>query len=307
MVSLSFLLAVLFAVGVPLAAPAGAVAPTATTTSHYESSTNSHVLYAQGQAAGQARSQGLVILDFGRPAVSGSVPGTMDFNGQFASLASIGAATVSYVRGYFAAAPSYLDLDVAIGTNNSCGTGQPCGGVTCGCVGEPPSYATWGAQLAAEVEAVQGQTNVVKRQSGYTDAVKIFAGDDAEPAFDPGFQNTDALQSGYAAAVGGYTPAMIDYGSADAGFWSESQLLTIADGFRPNLAVPEIYSAADASRWATLVSYAKAHGRPLTIFGVLTTSPAGNSPGAAYNSLLGALRPITGQNWFRWPSNISHS
>jgi hypothetical protein len=289
----------------PLAATAGAATP-APTTSHYEANASVAALLGQGQEAGKAGSQGLVILDFGRPAAEGPVSGTMDFDNLFVSLATIGASVTSYIRGYFATAPSYLHLDVAIGTNNSCGTGQPCGAVVCGCTFEPPSFEAWGVALATEVEQVQSQAQSIKAHSGYTDTVTVMAGDDVEPAFDPSYQNTHDLLAGYQNEVGGFTPAMVDFGSADPGFWSDAQLLQVADGFRPDLAVPEIYSAVDASLWGSLASYARAHGRELSVFGVLTAAPAGNSPQVGYSSLIAALQPITGQGSLRWPSNIRH-
>jgi hypothetical protein len=301
------ILVVLSAIGIGLSAtPARGATPSSETTSYYEGTTDSATLYAQGQAAGAAGAQGLVILDFGRPAVANSVAGTTDYSGTFDSLAAIGAATESYVQGYFASAPSYLDLDVAIGTNDSCGTGQPCGNVVCGCSDEPPSFGAWGAQLAGEVEQVQQVTDSSRAQSGFTDVVTIDGGDDAEPAFDPGFQNTYDLLAGYADAVNGYLPAMIDFGSADPGYWSEAQLLQVADGFPPDVAVPEIYSAADGTQWAALASYAASVGTPLTVFGVLTTASAGNSPQAAYSSLAGSLQTITGQQSIQWFTNITH-
>ena len=301
------LLVVALLIGVPYSSPvaSAAAAPAATTASHYEVSTDTATLFAQGREAGLAGSQGLVILDFGRPAVNGSTSGTMDFDGTFVSLASIVAATTSYIQGYFATAPPNLHLDVAIGTNNSCGTGQPCGGIVCGCKFEPPSFAAWGAQQAAAVEQAQSEATALRARSGYTDVVTVVAGDDAEPAFDPGYQNTYDLVAGYADAVGGYQPSMIDFGSAEPGFWSDDQLLQIADGFRPDLAVPEIYFNSDVSSWASLISYAKARGRTLVVFGILTNAPNGDTSQVGYSSLLGAIQPITGQTAIRWPSNIS--
>ena len=287
-----------------LTTPASGAPSPAPTTSHYEATADTATLNAQGRAAGHGGAQGLVILDFGRPAVAGGVAGTMDFGGAFVSLAAIGTATESFARGYFDAAPRYLRLDVVMGTNNSCGTGQPCGQIVCGCRYEPPSFASWGAQLAAEVEQVQAQTNSLRARSGFTDVVRIAGGDDAEPGFDPGFDNTYDLLAGYAGAVHGYQPAMIDYGSADSGYWTDAQLLQIADGFQPDVAVPEIYATTDATHWSSLASYAHSIGQHLTIFGVLTTAPAGVSPQAAYGSLVGALQTTTGQTSIRWFSTI---
>jgi hypothetical protein len=277
----------------------------APTASHYEATTDPGTLLAQGQAAGHAGSQGLVILDFGRPAVDASVSGTEVFGGSFVSFASIVSAAESFVQGYFATAPGHLQLDVAIGTNNSCGPGQPCGTVVCGCANEPSDFGAWGAQLANAVMEVNARAASVKSQSGYTDVVTVMAGDDAEPAFDPEYHNTYELMAGYAATVHGFQPAMVDYGSADAGFWSEGQLLQIADGFKPNLAVPEIYTATDAAEWSSLVTFARQGGQTMTIYGVLTAA-TGNPPGVSYNALVGALQPITGQSALRWPTTITH-
>jgi hypothetical protein len=304
LVGLLSVLTVAFSISVP--SPAGSATPMpATTASYYEDGVDAATLVAQGEAAGQADASGLVILDFGRPAFNGYTSGTMDFDGSFVSLDSITNATLSYIQGYFATAPADLHLVVAIGTNNSCGTGQPCGGTVCGCTFEPPSFAAWGAQQAAAVEQTQAEATSLRSRSGYTDVVTVVAGDDAEPAFDPGYQNTYDLLDGYASAVGGFQPSMVDYGSADHGYWSNDQLLQIVDGFRPDVAVPEIYFNTDVSSWASLISYAKSRGGVLNIFGVLTNAPNGDSPRIGYQSLLNAIQPITGQTAIRWSSAIS--
>jgi hypothetical protein len=285
---------------------ASATAPTSTT-SYYEANADPVTLMNQGASAGQSGAQGLVILDFGRPAVSGSTKGTMDFNGNFVSLASITSGTIDFIQSYLASAPWNLQLHVAIGTNDSCGTGQPCEGIVCGCVNEPPSYAAWGAQLAQSVEEAQSQVNSFRVQQHDTDVVTIVAGDDAEPAFDPDFQNTYDLLEGYANAVGGFQPAMIDYGSAEPGYWSMSQLLQVVNGFRPDIAVPEIYNDSGANSWAALISFAANHSQTVDVFGVLTDASSGDTPQRAYSSLMADIRPITGQPTIRWVSAISHS
>ena len=301
----TFLLAMIGLGGIAVSDPAGAAVTPASTVSYYETSTNLATLMSQGQAAGEAGAQGLVILDFGRPAANGSVAGTLDFGGSFDSLASVVSATESYIQGYLATAPSNLQLHVAIGTNNSCGTGQPCGGVVCGCVLEPTDFAAWGAQLATAVESAQNEASDLRNSSRDTDIVTVVAGDDAEPAFDPGFQNTSDLLGGYASAVGSFQPAMIDYGSAEPGYWTMSQLLQVVDGFRPDVAVPEIYTVPEASSWASLISYASAHGRSIQVFGVLTSAAGGNQT-TGYTALLEAIGPITGQSLIRWSSAMSH-
>ncbi|HET9061006.1 MAG TPA: hypothetical protein VFN61_13890, partial [Acidimicrobiales bacterium] len=104
-----------------LSPPALAPAPTR---SYYEKTTNWKVLYGQGVRAGRVASQGLVILQFGRPAQAHGVLGTISFGGHFVRLASVEAAAESYIAGYFATAPAGMTLDVAIGTNNSCSAGS---------------------------------------------------------------------------------------------------------------------------------------------------------------------------------------
>jgi hypothetical protein len=303
---ISSLLAAIGVVSIPAPPPASSATPTpAATVSYYESNVDPAAFMSQGEAAGDAGAQGLVILDFGRPAVSGSASGTMDFDGNFVPLSSIIAATVSYIQGYLANAPAYLQLHVAIGTNDSCGYGQPCGNGVCGCALEPSSYAEWGAQLAAAVEAAQGQVDVLRSQSDDTDTVTVVGGDDAEPAFDPGYQNTYDLLAGYADAVGGYQPAMVDFGSAEPGYWSMNQLLQVVDGFRPDIAVPEVYNEPQAASWTSLISFAAAHDRTVSVFGVLTSAESGDSPQVGYGSLLESVEPITGQNTIDWLSTMS--
>jgi hypothetical protein len=304
LVSLGLLIGAMGATGV-IGSPASGAATLTGTASHYEATANPSTLLAQGKAAGWASTRGLVILDFGRPAAQGSVLGTMDFRGGFVSLASIAAGVVSYIRGYFETAPNYTHLNVAIGTNDSCGTGQPCGSGVCGCANEPPNFAAWGEALANAVTDVQSRASEIKADAGYTDTVTVMAGDDAEPAFDPAYGNTYQLLAGYADAVGGYEPAMVDYGSAEPGYWSEAQLLQVAYGFAPDVAVPEVYSGRQASEWAALASYAAGRGEMLPFFGVLTLGRGGDGGGAGYRSLLSAVQPITGQAEIQWLSAIA--
>lgn len=277
----------------------------AQTVSHYELDANAWRLYLQGKYAGKASAQGIVILDFGRPGFDGAQYGTVDFSDKFVSLADIKRAVEFYVMGYFRYAPANTTLYVAIGTNNSCGAGQPCGEGMCGCTQEPPDYVAWGAQLAEAVEAVGDWAAGVKTQFGYTDVVRVVAADDAEPAYDPAYTNTYDLLEGYAQAVGGSAPAMVDYGSAEAQYWTEDQLFQVADGFAPDVAMPEIYYGDDADDWATLLRYAHDKlGRVMSIYGVLVGGPGTDSAQAAYLDMLSAAEGITHQTSIPWVSTI---
>jgi hypothetical protein len=276
-----------------------------TTISHYERNARLATLYRQGAAAGKADAQGIVILDFGRPASRAGTDGTIDFDGSFLPLNAIAAAVRSYVLGYYRYAPADTLLYVAVGTNNSCGTGQPCGGTRCGCLDEPTSYLAWGEHLAAVVELDAAWTVQLRLRLGYTDDVRVVGGDDIEPAFDPGYRNTYDLLEGYAIVVGGTTPAMVDYGSADPHFWSEARLYEVAYGLAPDVPMPEIFLPSQAREWANLVRYARDRlGRSVTIFGVLAGRVKGEPPARAYADLLAAVSGITLQRRIEWLSTI---
>jgi hypothetical protein len=282
---------------------AGAATPT---TSHYEQGASATALYRQGEAAGQAGTQGIVILDFGRPASDGTSDGTLSLARNFLSFAAINNGVENFIMGYYNYAPANTTLDVAVGTNDSCGLYQPCGSVVCGCPYEPQNYITWGQELADTVEQLGAWSAAFGSVNGFTDTVRVVAADDAEPAFDPGYNNTFYVMQGYAQVVGGSSPPMVDYGSADPGIWTEDQLLQVANGFPPNVAMPEIYDPGQVGEWANLVAYAQVHGVNMTVFGVLTT-PAGtvSTPDAIVQTL-GAVAAITGQGNIPWASSITY-
>jgi hypothetical protein len=284
------------------AAAAGAT----TTTSLYETSASSTDLYLQGEAAGQSGAQGMVILDFGRPAFDGTSEGTLDFSHGFLSFAAISAGVENYIMGYYNYAPADTTLDIAVGTNDSCGLYQPCGAIVCGCPDEPESYLTWGQDLAYTVEQLGTWSAEVASSNGFTDTVRVVAGDDAEPAFDPGYNNTYYVMQGYAQVVGGSYPPMVDYGSADPGFWSNDQLLQVANGFPPNVAMPEIYNSSQIGEWAALVAYAMdSYGEAVTLFGVMTDAASTDPPQNTVAQTLEAITPITGQDNIPWLSAIT--
>ena len=265
------------------------------TKSYYEGTANPAAMYLQGELAGRSGAQGIVILDFGRPAVAGPVYGTFGYSNVLIPFASISAGVESYIKGYYRLAPPDTMLNVAVGTNNSCGTGQPCGAsqVICGCPDEPPNFSTWGQRFALAVEQVGAWTSAFRAGGAFTDDVRVVAADDIEPAYDPEYFNTYELLKGYSSVVGGFFPPLVDYGSADADVWTDDQLLQVAYGFPPDVPMPEIYYSPDAAEWAALLSYAKAtSGQSRQIYGVLTES-SGTSSELAYTEMVNALAPIT--------------
>ena len=145
----------------------------------------------------------------------------------------------------------------------------------------------------------------LEARDGYTDNVRVVAADDAEPAYDPGYTNTYDLLEGYARTVGGSFPAMVDYGSAEASYWTEHQLLQVAYGFRPDVPMPQVYYASEARGLGRALSYAKARrGEVMTIFGVLTEGRGTNGPEAAYSDMLQAISGVTDQRSIPWLSTI---
>ena len=291
---------------VPLAG-GGSATGAAATVSYYEQGAWGQALYLQGEQAGLAGAEGIAILDFGRPASNGKSDGTDSFAGTFLSFAAISQGVENYVMGYYDYAPADTTLDVAVGTNDSCGVGQPCGSVVCGCPDEPGNYVTWGQELAGVVKRLGAWSAGFASENGYTDTVRVVAADDAEPAFDPGYDNTYDLMRGYARSVGGSYPPMVDYGSADPGIWSKDQLLQVANGFAPNVAMPQMYDVGQVAEWADLVAYAKAtRGEYLTVFGVLSDAAGSNPPQDAVDETLRAVSAITGQGTVRWVSTITH-
>jgi hypothetical protein len=282
-----------------------------TTLTRYESSADPWVAFQQGVADGRADLSGAAILDFGRPAQSAAgAMGSMDFGGHLDSLSQELQAAERYADGYRLNAAPGASLDVLLGANNSCGTGQPCGSSTCGCANEPSSYLIWGQSWAETVNQLQSYL----ASTGASYPVQVGAGgaDDAEPGFDPSFTNTYDTLSGYSEAS---DRPMLDFGSLDGGpgssFWSTSQLYQVAYGFRPDAPFPEIYYPGMAGQWAALSHWSALHsGHAMTIYGVLTEYPTGYSPSTGYSSMVWALNhdyADTHQQQIQWSSNVGQT
>jgi hypothetical protein len=211
-----------------------------TTQSRYEFSDSPISLYAQGVADARADLVGATILDFGRPAQDANgVQSTLDFSSQVDPLGSVVNAVERYIDGFRHAASAASKLTVFLGTNNSCGTGQPCGGSTCGCKFEPTDFTAWGQAWGTAVAVINGYA--VSSASTGTAAVSVGGADDAEPGFDPGYTNTFNALTGYSAIT---KLPMADYGSLDGGpghsYWTPAQLAAVAGGFGSDTAFPEI-------------------------------------------------------------------
>jgi hypothetical protein len=292
----------------PAAAATSTVAASPTTISRYESSTDPSVLGAQGTADGRAGLSGVAILDFGRPAATGGVPATLDFGSHLDPLPVLVTAVEAYADGYRQSAPRGASMTVLLGTNDSCGTGQPCGSGTCGCENEPPDYVSWGQAWGQAVGEIGAHLSATA--SSYVATAAAGGADDAEPAYDPAFTNTYDVVAGYDEVT---TLPMIDFGSIDGGptsdgFWTPEQMYLLANGLRPDGALPEIYHPGMADQWAALSHWAAANaGGRLPFVGVLTESPAGYTPAegaAALHTALSNDFPDTAQASWAWSSNM---
>jgi len=282
--------------------------PPPPSSSRYMSTTDPATAYAQGKVDGQAGRRGAIILDFGRPAMSGVTSGTLDFAGHFDSDAAILTAAERYADAYYDYSPSYTVMHLMLGSSNSCGTGQPCGGIVCGCGLQPTSFTGWGQAWGRTTTALESYLRA--KPSYYTTVMHGDAADDAEPGYDPAFTNTANLLAGYAASS---TRPLADYGSLDGGpccsAWTAAQQYQVAYGFAPDVPFGEIYYAGQAAQWAALDHWSVVNkGHKMTMFGVLTQYPHGGySPSQGYTQMLtdlNTLYPDTGQSSIQWLSNI---
>jgi hypothetical protein len=251
----------------------------ATTLSIYEHRAKRSVLVAQGCSAAHRHENGVVVLDFGKPAFEHGGYGTIVFSGRFATNHKITAAMLGYARGYVSCLPetSTASIELARGTSNY----HPA----------VPSAYVAGVRWARE-------TNKLGRElarNGLDAHVEAAAADDAEPAWDPSFRKTGHFFHGFRAAVHGHT--LFDYGSLDGGvgaIWSARQAWYVAGGIRHTKALPEIYNSAMAREWAKLARIARGrYHRAVHFAGVMTQGTSscncGLRPPEAHRVLAQAL------------------
>jgi len=228
----------------------------ATTLSIYEHSIHPWILSAQGCSAARRHENGVVVLDFGKPAYERGGYGTILFSGRFATNHHITTAMLGYAHGYIRCLPrgSTAAIELARGTSNY----HPA----------VPSAYEAGVRWARETNRL----GVILRRKGLDAHVEAAAADDAEPAWDPGFRRTREFFHGFRAAVHGHT--LFDYGSLDGGVgsvWSARQAWFVAGGLRHTKALPEIYNSAMAEEWAELARIARGrYHRAVQFAGVMT-------------------------------------
>jgi len=250
-----------------------------TTLSIYEQTVRPRLLAAQGCHAARRHENGVVVLDFGKPAFAHGGYGTLLFSGHFAPNHKITAAMLRYASGYARCLPkgSTASIELARGTSNY----HP---------SVPSAYAA-GVHWAHETNKLGRELH--RRWLGAH--VEAAAADDAEPAWDRGFRQTRQFFHGFRSAVHGHT--LFDYGSLDGGVgavWSARQAWYVAGGLRNTKALPEIYNSAMAREWAELARIARGrYHRGVHFAGVMTqgaeSCDCGLRPSAAHRVLEHAL------------------
>ena len=251
----------------------------ATTLSIYEHTIHPWILAAQGCSAARRHENGVVVLDFGKPAFERGGYGTLLFSGRFATNHRITAAMLAYAHGYARCLPraSTAAIEMARGTSNY----HPA----------VPSAYEAGVRWARETNRL----GRILDRKGLSKHVESAAADDAEPAWDRGFRRTREFFHGFRAAVHGHT--LFDYGSLDGGVgavWSAKQAWYVAGGLRHTKALPEIYNSAMADEWAELARIARGRfHRAVHFAGVMTQGTSscgcGLRPPAAHRVLAHAL------------------
>jgi hypothetical protein len=251
----------------------------ATTLSLYEHTIHPWILAAQGCSAARRHENGIVVLDFGKPAFERGGYGTILFSGRFATNHRITAAMLGYAQGYARCLPrgSTAAIEIARGTSNY----HPA----------VPSAYEAGVRWARETNRL----GRILDRKGLSEHVESAAADDAEPAWDRGFRRTREFFHGFRAAVHGHT--LFDYGSLDGGVgavWSARQAWYVAGGLRHTKALPEIYNSAMADEWAELARIARGRfHRAVDFAGVMTqgtpSCDCGLRPPAAHRVLAHAL------------------
>jgi hypothetical protein len=277
------------------------------TGSIYESTVDLSTLYAQGCGAGGASANGVVILDWGRPAYDNTW-GTIDFADNFEPNGAVLDATKAFARGYVDCLPngSGARISLAMGTNNSCSNEDPRCCPRHRCRHEPPNFRKAGRFWAWQVNGLQAYLSA----NGLSRHVHASAADDAEPAWDPAFTATYDFLRGFADTYG-YAYTMWDFGSLDPGYWTRWKEWTVAYGLKPNIPFPEIYYPDNAVQWEQLDQWAVSHtGKPMRIYGVLSQwangFDCGFTPRQGYRAMLAQLQsdPATYQASIRYLSDI---
>ena len=274
---LSLLLSVaLMASAMVLLRPVEALAAPVHTVSIYEHTVDTGALTSQGCTAGTRGATGYNILDFGRPAYSGGVYGTIDFNGDFVSTSSIRNAVEAYADGWYGCSGFDPTVIIAMGTTNFCQAGSQSS-----CSRRVTNETAAGADFAAKVTSIESYMN----SHGYASQEVAAGAMDAEPGtgYDPNYTSTGDFTDAYNS---GSSYLFLDFGSADPGFWSNDQLWR--QSYRgDDFAFPEIYGCCHSGMvqdWLLVDDWAKSRSKGYVIAGVTSDYNSGNACQNYYTS-----------------------
>lgn len=243
----------------PQSGPPGAPNPT---TSRYMSTVDPGTLTSEGCSQAQAGESGMIILDFGSPAIQNGVYGTDIFSNNFASTADIASAAEAFLQGFSNCKSSGQAAILALGTSNY-------GSVIANVSTATSHGQAWG-QMVESVE------QWVKTNKYKAFEVALGASDMELDWNSPA--PTKAWAKGYATGTDQY---YLDYGDA-AGCppygqcnngWSQADVVYVAWGAKLALPFPEIYNTtgANAQQWQSLSLYAFEHTHhKMNIQGALT-------------------------------------
>jgi hypothetical protein len=229
----------------PLAKPASATSPPAYTNSEYLQTLNTSTNYNDGCAYGLGDVSGVHILAVGRVAYDSSSDsfGTISPSGGFWSNSSIIAAAEAWAQGWHSCSSTTPQLFVAVGVNDSyqLGTCSGCGYKL------PATHSLPGGGTGSGSKAAGAYFgNWINTFESYLvttgyDSQEAAAGAfDAEPAWDsdPGWaSHTAVFDSAYNANIN----LLFDFGSAEMGYITLSELYAVAYGEPDNVNLPEFY------------------------------------------------------------------
>lgn len=270
-----------------------------TTSSYYIHSASTTELAADGAEAGrQAAKPGdnLVVLMFGCPVVSGTTQGAESYDGSYASIPQIEAATEAFITGYLDNALPATHLSVVVGTSNYGNN------VT------TEHGAAWGAMM----------NDIFGWITNYSLSSRVFAygGNDIEGGWGPPSQAVawvDAYHSATNIPLVNFgdtegLPTTNDGGAVHAAYgWTFEDYWYVAGGSGKTLALPQIYNTTFAKEWYQLLRFSltKTGYPPIEIIGVLTMQKDAQqtgggrtlSPGQAWKLFAGLINsdPQTAQ------------
>ncbi len=266
--------------------PAIASATPAVTTSYYVDTESGSTIQSWGCTAGQSGKSGTIILDFGRPAYSSSLSayGTinLDGSGVFLSNGAIQTLIHDFATGWYNCSGISPKVKIAWGTNN-CINGSGASGCN---IPQPqvPSFTTAGTKWSQFTNSFGSWLS----SSGFSSQESAAGAIDAEPAWNPGWNDSHDLIAGYNSISAPYID--FDYGSLDPGYWTNTQEYYVAWNNTTSFPFPEVYNTTVASEWESLDEWAAGQSAGSMYFEGVMCTTTGLSCSSAYSTMLSDLQ-----------------